>query len=130
MRGGVAAVLGYLGGLIMVLGVFVGVLGASIFSLATWHGYYLLGALYQGAIDLVLALLVIIFTAYAVAHAPPDKAIGGVVVLIVAVVAYFVTTSGALIFVTLGAILGGIGGLVFLLQSAFQPRPAYAPPPS
>lgn len=126
MRGGIATMLGILGGVLILLGVFIGVLFAGLFSLFTFHAGSLLGAAYQGAIDVVLGFLILIFTGYARSHPPPDKAIGGVVVLILAVIAWYVSSSAFLVFVTIGSILAGIGGLIFLLESAFQGPPAPA----
>jgi hypothetical protein len=127
MRGGVAAVLGFLGGVFILLGVFVGVLASGVFSLATFHASSFLSAAYEGVIDLVLGILVMAFTAYAVAHPPPDKAIGGVVVLLVSIIAWYISSNAFLLFVIIGAILAAIAGFVFILESAFQPRPYYPP---
>lgn len=122
MRGGIGAMLGFLGGGLMFIGVFLGVFVGGLAALISSNGASFLALGYSGIIDLVLAILVLAFTAYAAAHPPPDKAAGGVVLMVVAILAFVFTHSGWLIFVTIGAILALLAGLVFVLASAFTHR--------
>lgn len=124
MRGGVATLLGILSGLLVLVGVLIGAILGGIGDLITGNGRGFAGLLYAGVIDLVLGLLILVFTAYARSHPPPDKAAGGVVLIVLsAIVWFFSGGSWYYILVVLGAILGLLSGLLYVLESAFRAPP-------
>ncbi|MDE1820374.1 MAG: hypothetical protein KGJ23_06825 [Euryarchaeota archaeon] len=121
MRGNLATLLGVLAGALVIIGVLLGALIGTILDVATWNGYDLVGLLYSGIIDFVLGILILIFTGYARSHPPPDKAVGGVVVLVLSGITWFFAGGhGAYVIVVIGAILGVIAGILFILESAFR----------
>ncbi len=124
MRGGVSTLLGLLGGVLVLLGVIIGGILGGVTSLITGNGRGFFDLLYNGLILLVLGVLILAFTAYARAHPPPDKAAGGIIVLIVSAIAWFFSGGvGFLVISTIGAILGILAGILFLLESAFRAPP-------
>ncbi len=121
MRGGLATLLGLIGGVLIIVGVLIGGLIAGLGDLIAGNGRGFAGLLYAGVIDLVLGLLILVFTSYSRSHPPPDKAGGGVVLIVLAAIVWFFA-GGSLyfIFVVLGAVLALLAGILFLLESAFR----------
>lgn len=121
--------LGFLGGILVILGVLAGVLFGGIADLITSNGASFFHLLGSGLIDFVLGILMLVFTAYSRAHPPPDQAAGGVVLLIVSAIAWFFAGwSFVLVLVVLGAIFGVLAGILFLLEAAFRGPPRYPGP--
>ncbi len=121
MRGGLATLLGLIGGVLIIVGVLIGGLIAGLGDLIAGNGRGFAGLIYAGVIDLVLGLLILVFTSYSRSHPPPDKAGGGVVLIVLAAIVWFFA-GGSLyfIFVVLGAVLALLAGILFLLESAFR----------